>query len=107
MCMRSCADQINGVVDDAASTPKKCLRVERKLRALAMRSMDQWIGPGENVQETTNFSLKHIENIINIGVSCRFSLKDQSIDLRINMDKMICCMWHDGHKANQLRLWIQ
>ena len=23
MCMRSCADQINGVVDDAASTPKK------------------------------------------------------------------------------------
>ena len=58
MCMRSCADQINGVVDDAASTPKKCLRVERKLRALAMRSMDQWIGSGENVQETMNFSMK-------------------------------------------------
>ena len=25
MCMRSCADQINGVVDDGAATPKKRL----------------------------------------------------------------------------------
>ena len=32
MCMRSCADQINGVVDDAASTPKKCRSQFRKLR---------------------------------------------------------------------------
>lgn len=28
MCMRSCADQINGVVDDGAATPKKCLRLD-------------------------------------------------------------------------------
>ena len=54
MCMRSCADQINGVVDDAASTPKKCRSEFRKLRG-ALRSMDQWIGSGENLQETMEF----------------------------------------------------
>lgn len=31
MCMRSCADQINGVVDDAASTPKKSKRPRHEL----------------------------------------------------------------------------
>ena len=50
-----------------------------------------------------NFPMTHW----NIGFS-RFPADfplDQSIDLRINMDKMICCMWH-GHKGAQLRLWI-
>lgn len=31
MCMRSCADQINGVVDDAASTPKKSKRPRNEM----------------------------------------------------------------------------